>query len=289
MCRNITSLVYGLPVRTYTLARAADAWPALEPAMRFFDLVSLRLRKGELEASRKADAGAAVERVPLEVWMLVRDELIDLELDKAERELIREFCCWCEYWDDEAEDLVLPAGSTWCRVAKAAYPPSRCWCDNCYEFTDVWEYERLERVPVVLHAFGLALPRETPLTSRRLCVDEPDEPWFDLFSATVISLPAAAAPAVEDPFQLSNKPDDFSVFDLSFSTPLSAQRNLTSFARTFRLEPLTIVDDTRAPPAEGGLAVPPQRANEPTATRFGACSLQDAEPGWMAVCSCRTE
>ncbi|GAA5868238.1 hypothetical protein JCM8547_002289 [Rhodosporidiobolus lusitaniae] len=103
MCINSTSLFYGIAVRTWTLARAVDAWPSLEPAFLFFNLVSLRLRLGTLSVSSASSKTSAVERVPVEVWELMKEELVDLELAEAEKALIEEFCCKCKYWDPETD------------------------------------------------------------------------------------------------------------------------------------------------------------------------------------------
>ncbi|GAA6006106.1 hypothetical protein JCM10207_000525 [Rhodosporidiobolus poonsookiae] len=70
MAHKATAAVkYGLLVRTATLASAAKAWPALKPTLRFFHLLSTRLRAGTLRSSSSTLTGhpPAVERVPLEV------------------------------------------------------------------------------------------------------------------------------------------------------------------------------------------------------------------------------
>ncbi|GAA5898835.1 hypothetical protein JCM6882_004010 [Rhodosporidiobolus microsporus] len=183
MCRNVTSLVYGLPVRIYTLARAADAWPFLEPAYRFFDLVSLRLRKGEIRASGANGQLAVLERVPTEVWMLVRDELISHELEGAERKLIWEYCCWCTYRHDDLSDPVFPPGTTWAQVVQRS-SPLQCSCDDgMSEFKLLWEGKRLERVTALLHHYDLALPTTLPLTSYSSWARSPGQ--FDLILAAL--------------------------------------------------------------------------------------------------------
>lgn len=79
-----TSIVYGTAVRLSSLLFAADAFPSLEPTLRFFDLVSLRFRTGTLEFERRGGVEPAVSRVPPEVWQMFEEELVADELEEAD-------------------------------------------------------------------------------------------------------------------------------------------------------------------------------------------------------------
>lgn len=84
MCRSIAALGYGLFVRTASLLAAADAHTKVEPTRRFVELVKLRRERGTLQAE-----GGGVERLPSEVWGMVLQEVIDVEVDEAMRCLMK--------------------------------------------------------------------------------------------------------------------------------------------------------------------------------------------------------
>ncbi|GAA5898844.1 hypothetical protein JCM6882_004012 [Rhodosporidiobolus microsporus] len=292
MCSNITSLVYGLPVRTYTLARAADAWPSLEPAFRFFDLVSLRLCKGELKSTKAEGVGTVIERVPLKVWMLVRNELIDVELAKAERGLIDEFCCEWAYLDDDRGADTISTAPDWRKAAYVTSPCVRCGISRSFEWVDVWKGSRLQRAADCLAAFDLAPPlasslRSLPSWTRTV------QPWIDPSDATfvVAKRPSIAAERTDWTFSvleggLVGEIDEQAVFDLSFESPLPPTRDLRAFLRTLRVEPLAVLDDTRAAPADGGLAI--ADADKVRDSRFSPQTLSSVEPRWMLTTTCKS-
>jgi len=78
-------LAYGITVTTESLLYATEAWPRLQGAFAFFDLVLLRRRNGTLAAQVSSSrATSAVQSVPTEAWDLVRHKLVDQELREAE-------------------------------------------------------------------------------------------------------------------------------------------------------------------------------------------------------------
>ncbi|GAA5898818.1 hypothetical protein JCM6882_004006 [Rhodosporidiobolus microsporus] len=289
MCRNVTSLVYGLPVRTYTLARAADAWPSLEPAFRFFDLVALRLRKGELTVRMKGGGQGSVKRIPVEVWMLVRDELIDLELEEAERGLITKFCCDCAYLDDDRGADTIFTAPDWGKAACASYPCECCGRRGLFDWKGVWENSRSQRASDCLAAFNLALPPPFPLCSVSSWTTK-ERPWIDPANATFVSLQPPSS-TTDWTVSVSEgqrvEPDEQAVLDLSFDAPSLPAPFLHAAVRTLRLEPLTVLDDTRTPRAAGGLAV--SEEEKKCDSRFSPLALACLEPRWMLMTTCRTE
>ncbi|GAA5885119.1 hypothetical protein JCM6882_007237 [Rhodosporidiobolus microsporus] len=262
MCRNVTSLIYGLPVRTYTLARAADAWPHLEAPMRFFDLVALRLCRGELNASRESGEQAVVERVPVEVWMLVRDELVDLELDEAEANLVKEYWCWCPYWDDELGDFEPRPETRWEDEVKKAWPCELCGDEPLWYFKRIWMNEQsTEKVASILKPFRLDLVAAPQIRSLPSWASTPpSDPFFDPFSASFLTLSVKTGAGEQrgdelDTFEREENgvdPNDQLVFDLSFDVPSSQPCPFAALVRLFRLEALTSLDDPRTKPANGG-------------------------------------
>jgi hypothetical protein len=92
MCRAHTVLAYAISVSTASLLYAADALPSLEPTLPFFDLVSLRIREGRLEAHH-GETNSAVQRVPIEVFEMIREELVLLELEQSRAVLVEQLLC----------------------------------------------------------------------------------------------------------------------------------------------------------------------------------------------------
>ncbi|GAA5885057.1 hypothetical protein JCM6882_007212 [Rhodosporidiobolus microsporus] len=287
MCRNVTSLIYGLPIRTYTLARAADAWPHLEAPMRFFDLVALSLRKGELSSRRDNGQQAVVERVPVEVWMLVRDELIDLELEDAEEGLVKEFCCSCNYYDSDTCTCIWPAGASWATEA----PKHRdCdgFCEGAFGFSWLWQGARLERLEALVGHFNLFLPSTTPLRSLPSWSKDHHD-WFDLNNATFLaSSRLSSAPSHGDVETITTRtldwtgdPDEQAVFDVSFDTRPTGDSALRMAMRLFYLEPLETADDSLVSLEEGGLTA--AKADREDDTRFRSQNVNVAEPRWALL------
>ncbi|BGP29404.1 hypothetical protein JCM10296v2_001143 [Rhodotorula toruloides] len=188
MCRATTHIFFGLPIRTWSLVPAADAWPKLAKTLRFFDLITLRILSGTLSAVRKENTGpSAVERVPVEVWDVAKHKLVDLELQDANDQLMRdanvnEWSCW-------GSGLRKP-GKT---LAGSALPP--LWDNICSETKpcdmfsrpiidfltgEVWD-ERFPKLQKLLGVFGLCVPFEEPVPCS-------DDRWDDLDSATYVAL-----------------------------------------------------------------------------------------------------
>ncbi|GAA5885140.1 hypothetical protein JCM6882_007247 [Rhodosporidiobolus microsporus] len=71
MASATTTICYGVAVRTSSLLTAVEAFPHLQKSLSSFDLVSLRIKRGELKAESRA-----VERVPQEVWDQVKKEVV---------------------------------------------------------------------------------------------------------------------------------------------------------------------------------------------------------------------
>ncbi|BGP22179.1 hypothetical protein JCM10295v2_001057 [Rhodotorula toruloides] len=81
MCRATTHIFFGLPIRTWLLVPAADAWPKLVKTFPFIDLITLRILSGTFQASKRDNTGPSVaERVPIEVWDGLKHKSVDLAL-----------------------------------------------------------------------------------------------------------------------------------------------------------------------------------------------------------------
>ncbi|GAA6041297.1 hypothetical protein JCM8097_001324 [Rhodosporidiobolus ruineniae] len=289
MCCSITSLVYGVPVRTSSLVFAVDAWPHLEPTLRFFDLVSLRLRRGTLSAAAAGQIlDRAVERVPWEVWELVRHKLVDLELDEADKRFLE---------GDEDDEL------RWRDLLQQWGDPKYYWGDFIYEdFRELalFDEAREQRAKNLLDPFGLQLPPRGLLTF----VENPDE-WASPFAATLLTL---AQPALPDYLTSTQEAmcggdwsaDEHALADISFSISSDARQRFLSLIKLLHLEPLEI--EPSPPPAiKDGLEAEKEerrkrkgkgRADQPKVEerrgkfKFLPVELEDVEPRWRLHTTC---
>jgi len=118
---SISTLAYGLTVKATGLLSASRAWPSLIEPFRFFDLVCLRKRKGTVVSTATSTEGA-VEKVPVEVWEVIRKSLVQEELESAEKRLVTEIRGPCGN-----EDCSVSAVD-WTRTGTIAED-----CDHCLD------------------------------------------------------------------------------------------------------------------------------------------------------------
>lgn len=111
MCKTNTSIVYGILVKNWSLYIAAKAHEKLYPALVVFEIITMRFKNGtlgshEAESSALAPssdlaAPAGVTRsggmplLPLEIYDLIRLQLIDLVLESVEATQLESFQCRC--------------------------------------------------------------------------------------------------------------------------------------------------------------------------------------------------
>lgn len=106
-------LFYGLSVRSADLLHAALAWEKLEAPLLAVDMVCRRRRTGKLDTER----GSALKDMPEELWDVVKNELVGIELEEAARRLASKIEC----------------DSEWCEQRDAADFRDLFDCDLCYE------------------------------------------------------------------------------------------------------------------------------------------------------------
>lgn len=85
-------LVYGLLVQTADLLAAARAHPKLPGPTRALKLIQLRRAKATLRTKMGSRMGA-VKRVPVEVWSMIQQALIDVEVRDSRLALLAEVAC----------------------------------------------------------------------------------------------------------------------------------------------------------------------------------------------------
>ncbi|GAA5858671.1 hypothetical protein JCM8547_001414 [Rhodosporidiobolus lusitaniae] len=103
---------YGLVLLQRSLVRAETAWRSYRSPLLFLDLITARLRPPiDIDA---VSAAPAVERVPVEVWQLIRRKVIDDALDEAMRTRFDWDGQWCETRECYGQEGVRPfVGEMW--------------------------------------------------------------------------------------------------------------------------------------------------------------------------------
>jgi len=102
MCWSNTTLFYGLWVTTASLNFAATAHKATRTTILAIDLIISPRRCGKLEIEGQDEKTSARE-LPEEVWELVRDQLLGVEVREVELSTISRFRCYeCEDRDLDA-------------------------------------------------------------------------------------------------------------------------------------------------------------------------------------------
>ncbi|GAA5871878.1 hypothetical protein JCM8547_003295 [Rhodosporidiobolus lusitaniae] len=250
MCINSTSLFFGVAVRTWTLARAIDAWPVLKPAFLVFNLVSLRLRRGTLSVFTETSKTSAIERVPVEMCELIKEELVDLELAEAEKKLVEGFCCVCRYHNSDTDEYDFSQRfSSWEKEVEASSSCHVCVSDSLYEWCGTAES--------LLNPLGLAISGSETLRSTPSW--QADDAFYDPFCATFLHL--LLHPRITQTMTL-----------------------IPSVIRTFRLEPLMVLDDTRTAVEKGRREVPDKRGE--VESRFEVLKLGEVDPQWTMTVDC---
>jgi len=97
MCRSSVTLFYGLWVKSWSLAFAADAFSKIHPTLLGIDLIARRRREGKLKVEEQ-DEKTTARDLPGEVWELVKQEIIDSGLEEADTvQVVLYRCPTCRY------------------------------------------------------------------------------------------------------------------------------------------------------------------------------------------------
>ncbi|GAA5875287.1 hypothetical protein JCM8547_006889 [Rhodosporidiobolus lusitaniae] len=274
MCRAHTVLAFAICCSTPSLLEAADAFPHLRPALRFFDLVELRGRKGTLSFAQT--------RLTNEIFDLIRKHLVSTEIAAARLAIVEPLLC---------DDCHLLHHNELDQLSWVDLPLDR-ECERCYE--KMWEFqgledsERAKRVRTLLSSYGLALPTSFPLRTSR---DSSSSGFFtagsDPQTGTLISLPLNPSPkrsnesgfvAVEAECGGDWAPDEQAVVSLSFSTPPDATERFKKLIKLFQLEPIEASDGLLA--VEG--IEPPEGFKKKVRRkkRFKKIKVEEVAPKW---------
>ncbi|GAA5827649.1 hypothetical protein JCM11251_001769 [Rhodosporidiobolus azoricus] len=219
MCYSHATVFYGLFVRGADLVYAADAWDKLEPTLRGIDLVELRRMKGTLETAEPS----SIADMPAEVWKMVKEELVSLEVARARMSVSRQLRC---------DDCVLEG-----RELASLYDVNAC--AECFDdFVDEGAVQGLlishdKSLSRLLTHHNLHRPSDDLVTNGPIIFDE------GALSALAFSLPSVKKlPTASTEGTDTETGHEICTFDSSVLTslPPSAPARLRAFIRLFHLE-----------------------------------------------------
>lgn len=298
-----TYFCYGIPVTNESITLATMAYEQVDGPFRFFRLVQRRVREGTFQTSRTSAVGA----LPIELWDLVRQNIINVELCAAERKFLDTHAC---------PHCVSPDGCPTCGA-----PGAKKWEDllrrtvcrevlNNYVGFDVIALTKVRRQQMIshvhemkpfiplqkcralLHNYGLDMPSTHTLKSSQMqdwqLVD--GDPGSVAFIAVSPSSPPDSADA--DDYVSYEEPDvdedeffrNDGIWPVSLKKPADANQRFRRLLREWHLTPLKVGDGTI------GIA----RATDPERKRtYKRISADTVKPRWHLVttidryCSCR--
>ncbi|KAK4702685.1 hypothetical protein P7C70_g3534, partial [Phenoliferia sp. Uapishka_3] len=188
------SLHYGILVNFHTLVRAATAFASFSSEVDTLDLILSRRQRGlPVHSTIALSPSISFSSLPVEVILLVREELRELHLAKTPNAFLEKHRGYFDDWDDD-EDYICGCGGDECwgkpdtpryersRIARERYEskmeqradPAKWdderWdlhietdCDYCWEMCDNWKAlfkdDALTQISIrrLLHSYSLSL------------------------------------------------------------------------------------------------------------------------------------
>ncbi|ORY86058.1 hypothetical protein BCR35DRAFT_330751 [Leucosporidium creatinivorum] len=296
MCRSSVTLFYGLWVKSWSLAFAADAYGQINPTLLGIDLIARRWREGKLEVEEQ-EMKTTARDLPSEVWELVKQELIDVALEKqAAVQLACYRCPSCRNalgQSTEYEQKHYPELLTETRDLTDVWT---CWedlkCKRCIEWIGVGAFRwmksggRRAEVERLLSLYQLCMPS----TAAHL----EDYTSFDLNELSPVALPLRSSstnwtlfnrPQVESD-RIHKDDGDFADHDAynletsCLSIPADAELRFRRLIHTYRL---WVVDPTKS-------TIVPLSERQPLSSAVSSTHqtiaeqekpFDEAEPRWM--------
>ncbi|GAA5902441.1 uncharacterized protein JCM6883_001410 [Sporobolomyces salmoneus] len=303
---SITALGYGLTVRATDLITAAQAWPALEPTFKFFDLLFLRKRNGSL-ASRGSLQGL-IEDVPVEVWEEVRQRVVQCKMVEAENRFLGQFLGsrhgpGCDCIALELEE------NSWDYLRRKGMPE---WLDDHIGFSDAFRnFKQGDAAAFAVSSncclcilLGLSLIQRVTTAyppphwliwtcpssrendypqSRKLA-----RPFDDV---ALLTIPSRAQRSDSSYSTISaeagyDQQDEHTLVNVSLDLPSDANIRFSRFIRTFRLSIVEISDTTLRHVAPDPEAKGNSRKGLAGIKRSDARVVKEVKPRWMLYTSC---
>ncbi|ORY86067.1 hypothetical protein BCR35DRAFT_351611 [Leucosporidium creatinivorum] len=300
MPHSSVTLFYGLWVKTWSLAFAAETYYKTKPVLLAIDLILLRRRKGNLVAEAQ-DSKTTARDLPEEVWQLVKQELIDEVLWDEELAALKRYRCpTCDRQAGDADrrsDIVSSQGLKSLLWTRWGTPSS---CPSCYVTLEavsplVW-FEHpasCNNVEELLSNFDLHM-----ISSVTWKQEQEPGMWTDFYEQSAIAIPLQAlkkcSPGLSDSPVLSINAglssDGYDSFSnskvLSFSPealrlPSNAELRFRRLVSTYRLQVVdrvksTITSSSLPPSTTDDSAIGASSQLETKTDEFGK-----EEPRWM--------
>ncbi|GAA6043214.1 hypothetical protein JCM8097_000330 [Rhodosporidiobolus ruineniae] len=177
-CYSSSLFFYGTFVKAIPFYVASDIWDKAKPVFLALDMINSRRIKGNLRVEDGFVGKTSAVDIPVEVWDLVRCELVDLERVDAERRMSEPYT----YSADDSRNEAPP----W---SECAYPFS-CKCGSCFEdlfgnrVLETWREEYDSLVTAMLRDFGFGV-----FQLRSITVKEDTHADDDLDGLVPLSLP----------------------------------------------------------------------------------------------------
>lgn len=162
MSTSSSRLIYGVLVSTWTLFVAANAYPKLLPPLLAIDLILARGGRGELERAEGHSKDAGVDDLPVEIWDLIKLELVKRQLCVTARSLLKtklrcegDMCCGCRICCSRAHCTRFFDGN-WRQIRAPGD------CEGCQDMVeDFWaeDVRRLDAKGQIVSLTPLALPK----------------------------------------------------------------------------------------------------------------------------------
>ncbi|GAA6021688.1 hypothetical protein JCM11491_001362 [Sporobolomyces phaffii] len=147
----MSTLFCGVFVKAASLCFAADAYDAEHRTLLAVDLICARRNSGRLSS---ASVTNPIARVPVEVWSLVQQELVNQAIKRAEHSALAPYACNCS----SPTCLSRPERWTWDAGKRWLNDSDLFWDDGGLE---EMLHRRSEKIESLLDAFGLDLPLDS--------------------------------------------------------------------------------------------------------------------------------
>ncbi|ORY86034.1 hypothetical protein BCR35DRAFT_302688 [Leucosporidium creatinivorum] len=261
MCWSNATLFYGLWVTTASLNFAATAYKATRPTILAIDLIISRRRRGQLEVEGQDEKTTARE-LPEEVWELVKDHLLGLEVRQVELDTLDRLRCFSCGENNGGSDCCCPEceGAREARWTEWGYPDCESgYCiENAMDSELLWTRtpEQVEAIQALLAHHGLRMP------STEMWHEEPESYYCDFESLSAISLPLRSANSLVFPSARAEGMHNFgpgcSVLSFSLEAlllPADADRRFRRLVSNYRLRVVDRTQDSALAPNDPHLSI----------------------------------
>ncbi|ORY86069.1 hypothetical protein BCR35DRAFT_330764 [Leucosporidium creatinivorum] len=292
MCRSSATLFYGVWVRSWSLAFAADAYDKIQPTLLAIDLIARRWRDGKLEVEEQ-ERNTTARDLPGEVWELVKQELIDFALaEQAAVHLAYYRCPSCTHalgqsTEDKTRQYQVLRTEAWeIKDVWTSWDDLRC--KRCIKWVGgspfYWMQEpgRSRKVNRLLSSFGLCMPSVVPYKEDSQKIESPELSPVALKLESSLSgrFPEVDTDLCRQEFSNCATSNTYAFEASALSLPADVDYRFRRLIQTYRLR---VVDPTMSTIVPLSELQPP--SSDISATRQTTAEQEEpfaeAEPRWM--------